>query len=191
MFLSVVGSVRLDTSFSGLCRTSRTLIEHCTSKKITLGGAEDNYNLIRKWEAGLPEPYHLLKNYFVTAKSFRSHLDTARKIKVREEIWKRAVVKLDSESNTTGVFRSGVDLLRAEMRKAGGVDYIHPLKESFVRGVRAFWAPCDTISLCKYSEGSIRMVPVDVYSNGKLLLKCGSQSGNKLRVWFPTLKEVE
>lgn len=176
-----------------ICPAAREVLKHCTTSQLTLGESASVFRLVCTLENLNPDASRPLSSQFPKAESFCSYLDKVRKITVKKEGWRRAIIRTKFGLNRTGVFRSVLNLMIDVLTQAGGLKAIIPFKETYrdSDGERVFSAPWNSEAMGEYQRSLGKegcLVLVDSYSDGLTLSGSGTQSVNNMRVRFSNIK---
>lgn len=117
-------------------------------------------------------------------------MDKARKTAVKEEGWRRAIIKTSLGLNRSGVFRPAISVLREQLDRNGGLESIIPFSTNLRQGERVFSAPWDFNVLKQYeaTDTSDKTIMIDSYADGHILSSSGTQSSSNMRVRFSNVK---
>lgn len=165
----------------------KDLLSHCTTSQQTKGEARKLFTLLTQLEGRSSSDCRPISRQFKDASSFDTYLDNVRKWQVKNEGWKRALIRSEFGLNESGVFRSVIDLMYQQLEGAGGLSAIVPFSEEATDGKRCYSAPWNASAMEEYEKclpAGFAHVGIDLYSDGATLAKSGSQSANSMRVRF-------
>ena len=169
-----------------------SIVKFCCDHSLTSSEIEDQYELFAAIELRLPENLRVLEKQFASASSLSRYIRRFRKWKCKVEGWKIVSLKLGDTENNTGVFRSGLDILRQLLSsQSKSKEPIIPFSPYFRDDERISSAPWNSEGMKSYSKCEqlgAKIVCVDLFADGTTLSASGSQSANIVRVRFSNLR---
>ncbi|CAN8063786.1 unnamed protein product [Agarophyton chilense] len=167
------------------------ILDHCNREQFTLGQTRSEAELVLRLERHISEENRHLSNLSRNSDAFTSYVDNVRKWKVRNENWRQASIETSFGTNETGVFRSTLELMMEEVETAGGAASVQSFTANNKQNERRYSAPWNSRMIGKYSQNNgpnVVIVAIDLYCDGTILSKSGSQNVSTLRVRFNNLK---
>lgn len=141
---------------------------------MTKSKAEEQWELIPKYENRQPQSLRLLLRNFPGERIFSKYFGIAKKIMVKEEGWKRAIIKMNRGKNNSAVFRSIATLAKNTIELAGGASSVEQFKPTMHNEEKVYSSPWDSNAMGEYCEGNRRIFAVDVYCDGITLSSSGT-----------------
>ena len=114
-----------------------------------------------------------LKN-FPTARHFADFVQIVRREFSSSQGWMTAKIQTAYGLNSTGVFRSILNIIRGEVLRGGGVESIIPYSEKRVSNERVFYHPTNANSMKQCEEAKNCVSPFvlfDIFADGTTLSK--------------------
>lgn len=101
--------------------------------------------LIKSLELLAPAECRPLTSQFHNPESFCRYLDKARKMTVKQEGWRRSVIKTEFGVNRTGVLRPVLPVLVDVLKSAGRIDALIPFDKQHSKEGKGCSQHCGTL----------------------------------------------
>ncbi len=144
----------LSPPITALHQSCRSAIEFVTRQKQTVPEMASTWRLIAQIESNVPEHHRHVSNEFKWDRAFSTYASRARKWKAKQEGWRSVSIKTPLGTNTTGAFRSTLNLLLAQMDSAGGLKKRGSLSGGSKRRKKAFEGCCSADAMKSYATAS-------------------------------------